>query len=121
MTAFSLALRPRTLRFAAVTTSHEDTQFDATDEAFFNAPYDDGAVSERPVTLDVEEQGRETDEGLPDPVESERLRARRARLNQTVVEIVSTLALMSSMAFGMELARGSAASSERAVAQSSPI
>ena len=106
MTAFSLASCRRALRFGAVTTSNENTQFEATDEALFNAGYDDAPVNERPMTLDLEAAERETDEGPADPVASERLRARRARLTQAVAEIVATLAIVSSMAFGMDLVRG---------------
>ena len=103
-----------------MTTANEDTQFDATDDAFFNAAHGDAPVSERPITLDLEAQELETDEAAVDPIASERLRARRARLTQNVAEIVATLALVSSTAFGMHFVRGSAASSPRAAAASSP-
>ena len=116
MTGLGLALCQETLTLGAVTTSDENAPFDATDEAFFNAAYEDSPVSERPVTLELDSPDAEADEELPDPVEHERLRARRARLTQTVVEIVGTLALVSSTAFGMDLVRASA----RAAASSSP-
>ena len=107
MTEFNLAIWRRTLRLGAVT-SNEDTQFDATDEAFFHAIHDDSPVSERSVTLELEAHDREADHQPADPAESEHFRAHRARLRQTVVEIVATLALVSSTAFGMDLVRGSA-------------
>lgn len=102
-----------------MTTTDQGTQFEASDEAFFNAAYDDAPVSERPITLDLEPEEPETDEPPLDPIASERLRARRARLTQSVAEIVATLAILSSTAFGMHLVRGSAASSSVAAAASS--
>ena len=89
------------------------SEFDATDEAFFNAAYDDGPVSEAPVAFDVEAQEPEPDQSPAEALLSERLRARRTRLNQAVVEIVASLALVSSLAAGMHLVRSSAASSAR--------
>jgi hypothetical protein len=95
-----------------VTTS----EFEATDEAFFNAAYDDAPVSEAPVTFDLEAQEPETEQTPAEAMVSERLRARRTRLTQAVVEIVSSLALVSSLAAGMHLVRSSAASSSREAA-----
>jgi hypothetical protein len=118
MTVLGLASSRRTLRLGDVTTGDEDTQFDATDEAFFNAA-EDAPATERPPTAELEAQELETDEEPADPVASERLRARRARLTQTVTEIVATLAFMAGTAFGMHMVRGPAASS-RAEASSSP-
>lgn len=89
-------------------TTHEDTQFDAADEAFFNAAQDDVPVSERPSTLGLEAEAPETDDWPRDPAASERLRARRARLTQAVAEIVATLALLAGTAGGMHLVRGTA-------------
>jgi len=109
MTGFSLAMCRRALTLAAVT-SRGDTQFDAIDEAFFHAADADSPASERPVTLELEAEDSEADQGPPDRAESERLRARRAGFTQMVVEIVATLALVSSAAFGMNLVRGSAGS-----------
>jgi hypothetical protein len=109
MTVLGLAPSRRALRLGDVITSSEDTQFDATDEAFFNAA--EGApATERPLTVELEALERETDEEPADPVAGERLRARRARLTQTVTEIVATLAFMSGTAFGMHIVRGPAAS-----------
>jgi hypothetical protein len=120
MTAFSLASCRWTLRFGIVTTRNEDRQFEAAEEAFFNAAYDDAPLSERPVTLELEAEEAEIDEGPVDPVASERLRARRARLTQGVTEIVATLAVLSGTAFGMHLVRGLPAASPRAAAATSP-
>jgi hypothetical protein len=119
MTAFSLASCRRTLRFGVVTTREEDMQFEAADEAFFNAA-DDAPVSERPITLDLEAEEGETDGAPADSVVSGRLRARRARLTQAVAEIVATLAILSTTAFGMHVVRGLSAPSPRAAAPSSP-
>jgi hypothetical protein len=101
-----------------VATTNADTEFDATDEAFFNAAYDDAPVSEPPITLDLEAEAAEAGEWARDPAASERLQARRARLTQTVAEIVATLALVAGTAGCMHLVRGPAASSPRAVAPS---
>jgi len=103
-----------------VTTTKEDTQFDATDEAFFNAANDDAPVSERPITLDLEAEASESDEAPVDPAASDRLRARRERLTQAVAEIVATLALVSGTALVMHFVRGPAGS-PRAAAASSPV
>jgi hypothetical protein len=93
-------------------------EFDATDEAFFNAAYDDAPVSEAPVTLELEAQEPETDQTPAEAMVIERLRGRRTRLTQAVVEIVTSLALVSSLAAGMHLVRSSAASSAREAAAS---
>jgi hypothetical protein len=95
-----------------VTTS----EFDATDEAFFNAACDDAPVSEAPVTFDLEPQDPETDQTPAEAIVSERLRARRTRLTQAVVEIVTSLAMVSGLAAGMHFVRSSAASSAREAA-----
>jgi hypothetical protein len=97
-----------------VATTSEGTGFDATDEAFFNAAYDDAPVSEPPAILDLEAEAPETDELPSDLAASERLQARRARLTQAVAEIVATLALVAGTAGVMHLVRGPAASSPRA-------
>jgi hypothetical protein len=108
-----------------VTPTTEDTQFDATDEAFFNAAYDDAPVSERPVTFDleadhIEAEQLEDDVRLVDAAASQRFQARRARLTQSVAEIVATLALVAGTAGGMHLVRGPIAASPRAAAASRP-
>jgi hypothetical protein len=102
-----------------VTTSNEDVQFDATDEAFFNAAYDDAPVSEHPVTFDLEAETPETEAWPRDPAASERLRARRARLTQAVAEIVATLALVAGTAGCLHVVRGPDAVA-RAALSSSP-
>ena len=106
-----------------MTTSKEDTQFDAVDEAFFNAMDDDtdAAPLERPGTFDLEAQESRADEGHADPIASERLRARRARLTQAVGEIVATLAAVSGTAFGMNFVRGPAVPSPHVAAHSSAL
>lgn len=126
MTPSGLASRQRTFRFPAVTTTHEDGQFDAADEAFFNAAYDDaradGALmSERPVTIDLEEEEQETAARPLDAAALQRLQARQARLTQRVSEIVATLALLSATALGMHYARGPASTPQAAASPASQL
>jgi hypothetical protein len=117
MTAFSLALWPRALRFDAVT--HEDNSFDATDEAFFRAAYDDTPASESAITLELDAEEDEREQPAVDVAVSQRLQARRARLTQAVAEIVATLALVSGTAGALHLVRGPAGSSPRPPAATS--
>ncbi len=105
-------------------TTTEETQFDATDEAFFNAAFDDAPVSERPVSFDLEPEENpddgDSDARPADPAASQRFHARRERLTQSVAEIVATLALIAGTAGGMHLVRGPIAASPRAAAASTP-